>query len=107
LYTALEQSKEIPVRQQETVTQKNAKTPAVIGRVQVLISDESRAIVAKISINCWYKRTNNVSNCQGGPSIQIEYIIDAIDTLCQDKPSCLMLLRSFEKRSVGMNQVLF
>ena len=49
----------------------------------------SRAIVAKISIDCWCKRANNASNCQGEPSIQIVHIKDTTDAFwgCQDKPS--------------------
>jgi len=49
-----------------------------------------KAIVTKISIDCWCKRANNASNCRGRPSIQIVYIKDTTDALicCQDKPSC-------------------
>jgi len=49
-----------------------------------------RAIVTKISIDCWCKWVNNASNCRGGLSIQIVYIKNTTDALwgCQNKLSC-------------------
>jgi len=68
--TALEQSNE----GSSTLTRKNY----------------SKERTAKISIDCWYKRANNMSNCRGGSSIQIVHIKDTTDVLWsyQDKPSC-------------------
>jgi len=87
-YTALEQSK-VLVCQRGRVTQKN--TPRRFPQsLKELDFRWLRAIVAKISIDCWCKRANNASNCRGGLSIQIIHIKDTTDALwgCQDKPSC-------------------
>jgi len=64
----------------------------------------SRAIVAKINIDCWCKRINNASNCRGGPSIHIK---DTTDILwgCQDELQSAIAF--FKKRNAGTNQILF
>jgi len=64
-----------------------------------------RAIVAKISIDCWCKRANNASNCRGRASIQIVHIKDTIDALwgCQDKPSCSPRLPFWLSNSLDLN----
>ena len=49
----------------------------------------TRAIVAKISIDCWCKRANNASNCRGGHLRYKSYTLKIWHALCcQDKPSC-------------------
>ena len=63
----------------------------------------SRAIVAKISIDCW--RANNASNCRGEVSIQIVHIKDTTDALWgfQDKPSCSPRLSFWFPNSLDLN----
>ena len=56
----------------------------------------SRAIVAKISIDCWCKRANNASNCRGGPST------DALWS-CQEQPSCTLRLLIWLLNSSDLN----
>ena len=64
-----------------------------------------KAIVTKISIDCWCKRANNASNCRGGPPIQIVHIKDTIDALwgCQDKPNCSPRLPFWPPNSPDLN----
>jgi len=104
-YTALEQSK-IPMCQRGRITWKNAPR----GLPQSLKGLKrwfwmTRAIVVKISIDCWCKRANNASNYRGGPSIQIIYIKNTTDVLwgCQDKPSCSPRLPFWPFNSSDLN----
>ena len=75
-YTALEQSNE-----SSSMPGRNSRKNAPRRFLQSLKEFDFRAIVAKISIDCWCKRANNPSNCRGGPSIQIIHIYHTTDAL--------------------------
>ena len=47
-----------------------ARTTVVVERDRALISDDPGQSLRKL-IDCWCKRANNASNCQGGLSTQI------------------------------------
>ena len=66
-YTALEQSNEdfSMLARKSHSKERTTRTFAIVERTQALISDNPRAIVAKISID-YCKRVNNALNYRGG-----------------------------------------
>ena len=92
--------------EEESLEKSIARTPAVIESANF---EWSKAIVAKISIDCWCKRANNALarlHCRWRlPSIQIVHIKDITDALwgCQDKTSCSPRLPFWPPNSPDLN----